>query len=70
MGNILVNYNSGFKGAGIMIFVVKATNKRSEEELHMLHDRLVEELGDVKKADMRYYVYLLIAHALALMTLI
>lgn len=53
-----------------MIFVVKATNKRSEEELHMLHDRLVEELDDVKKADMRYYVYLLIAHALALMTLI
>lgn len=32
-----------------MIFVVKAINKRSEEELHMLHDRLVEELGDVKK---------------------
>lgn len=49
MGNILVNCNSGFKGAGIMIFVVKAINKRSEEELHMLHDRLVEELGDVKK---------------------
>lgn len=50
MDNILVNYNSGFKGAGIMIFVVKAINKRSEEELHMLHDRLVEELGDVKKS--------------------
>ena len=33
-----------------MIFVVKAINKRSEEELHMLHDRLVEELGDVKKS--------------------
>lgn len=32
-----------------MIFVVKPINKRSEEELHMLHDRLVEELGDVKK---------------------
>lgn len=32
-----------------MIFIVKPINKRSEEELHMLHDRLVEELGDVKK---------------------
>lgn len=50
MGNILVNYNSGFKGAGIMIFIVKPINKRSEEELRMLHNRLVDELGDVKKS--------------------
>lgn len=50
MGNILVNYNSGFKGDGIMIFIVKPINKRSEEELHMLHDRLVEELGDMEKS--------------------
>ena len=50
MGNILVNCNSGFKGVGIMIFIVKPINKRSEEELRMLHNRLVDELGDVKKS--------------------
>lgn len=33
-----------------MIFVVKPINKRSEEELHMLHNRLVEELGDAEKS--------------------
>ena len=33
-----------------MIFIVKPINKRSEEELHMLHNRLVEELGDMKKS--------------------
>ena len=33
-----------------MIFVVKPINKRSEEELHMLHNRLVEELGDMEKS--------------------
>lgn len=32
-----------------MIFIVKPINKRSEEELHMLHNRLVEELGDAGK---------------------
>lgn len=32
-----------------MIFIVKPISKRSEEELHMLHNRLVEELGDVEK---------------------
>lgn len=46
----MVNYNSGFKGDGIMIFIVKPINKRSEEELHMVHDRLVEELGDMEKS--------------------
>lgn len=50
MGNILVNYNSVFKGDGIMIFIVKPINKRSEEELHMLHNRLVDELGDMEKS--------------------
>lgn len=50
MGNILVNYNSDFKGVGIMIFIVKPINKRSEEELHMLHNRLVDELGDMEKS--------------------
>ena len=40
MGNILVNYNSDFK----------PINKRSEEELHMLHNRLVDELGDMEKS--------------------
>ena len=50
MGNILVNCNSGFKGDGVMIFIVKPFSKRSEEELHMLHNRLVEELGDVEKS--------------------
>lgn len=33
-----------------MIFIVKPFSKRSEEELHMLHNRLVEELGDVEKS--------------------
>ena len=33
-----------------MIFIVKPINKRSEEELHMLHNRLVDELGDVEKS--------------------
>lgn len=37
-----------------MIFIVKPINKRSEEELYMLHNRLVEELDDVKKS--RYAV--------------
>lgn len=45
----MVNYNSGFKGDWIMIFIVKPINKRSEEELHMLHNRLVDELGDMEK---------------------
>lgn len=50
VGNILVNCNSDFKGVGIMIFIVKPINKRSEEELHMLHNRLVDELGDMEKS--------------------
>lgn len=33
-----------------MIFIVKPINKRSEEELRMLHNRLADELGDVKKS--------------------
>lgn len=33
-----------------MIFIVKPINKRSEEELRMLHNRLVDELGDVEKS--------------------
>lgn len=37
-----------------MIFIVKPINKRSEEELRMLHNRLADELGDVKKS--RYAV--------------
>lgn len=33
-----------------MIFIVKPINKRSEEELHMLHNRLVDELSDMGKS--------------------
>lgn len=52
-----------------MIFIVKPINKRSEEELRMLHNRLADELGDVKKSrhavlclpsDCTYYVLMTI----------
>lgn len=33
-----------------MIFIIKPINKRSEEELRMLYNRLVEELGDAEKS--------------------
>ena len=33
-----------------MIFIVKPINKCSEEELHMLHNRLVDELSDMGKS--------------------